>query len=66
MLIEHAKECNIAKAIYAEVVCSGGLISKDALTAAMIDIENDEQWGRSDEDPSHRARDKAMENLKPV
>jgi hypothetical protein len=66
LLIEHAKECDIAKAIYTEVLCSGGSFSKEALVTAMIDIENDEQWGRSDEPPSHRARDKAMENLKPV
>lgn len=65
LIIDHAKECNVAVAIYAEVVC-GDLSSKKAFKQAADDIHDDEQWGASDKAPEYRARTKLKEQLKPV
>jgi hypothetical protein len=65
LLVEHARECHVALAIYAEVVCKDSTKS-EAWKAALNDIEeNSEFFGASDQDPVNPAANKLARKLKP-
>ncbi len=64
-LVDHAKVCHVALAIYAELVY-GDLTSKKNFRKALKDVDNDLEWGLADEDPVEVAVNKVATKLKPV
>jgi hypothetical protein len=65
-LVDHAKECHVALAIYAEVVCKDSTKAKNWEKALKDIEENSEAWGASDEDPKNPAAEKLAGKLKPT
>jgi hypothetical protein len=64
LLVDHAKECHVALALYAELV-HGSLGDKKAWAKALEDVtDKDVVWGLSDENPSTPAANKAFGKLK--
>ncbi len=63
LLVDHAKECHVALAMYAELVY-GSLGDKKAWAKALKDVtDKDVAWGLSDEDASEPAADKLAGKL---
>jgi hypothetical protein len=63
LLVDHAKECHVALAIYAELVY-GALGDKKAWANALKDVDDkDLAWGLSDEDPDEPAAEKLAKKL---
>ena len=66
LLVEHAKECQIALAIYAEVVCKDST-KKQAWQRAYDEVTTrDVVWGDSDQNPVFPAADSAARKTKPT
>jgi len=65
LLVDHAKVCHVALALYAELVY-GDLTEKKNFKKALHDVDNDLEWGLSDEDPVEVAVNKVSSKLKPV
>jgi hypothetical protein len=64
-LVDHAKVCHVALALYAELVY-GNLTSKENFRKALKDVDNDLEWGLSDEEPVEVAVRKVTAKLRPV
>ena len=65
LLVEHARVCHVALALYAELVY-GDLTETKNFKKALHDVDNDLEWGQSDEDPVEVAVNKVGSKLKPV
>lgn len=65
LLVEHAKVCHVSLALYAELVY-GNLTEKENFKKALHDVDNDLEWGESDEEPVEVAVNRVGSKLKPV
>jgi hypothetical protein len=65
LLVDHAKVCHVALALYAELVY-GDLTKSDNFKKALKDVDNDLEWGASEEEPVETAVNKVGARLKPV
>ena len=65
LLVEHAKECHVALALFAELVY-GDLTKKSNFRKALRVVDNDLQWGSSDEEPVEVAVSQLAPKMKSV
>jgi hypothetical protein len=62
-LVDHAKVCHVSLAHYAELVC-GDLTRKENFRKALQEVDNDLEWGLSDEEPVEVAVNKVAGKLR--